>query len=156
RSPERRTAGRRAPACARAPLSLIIPPIHAASGSLRLRLRLLGPRTSLTDKSTVSHRPRFLVLTTDAHPAERLELNGVDVLRADSWPGALETLRREPYDAILADLASPGLLDSLRTFARAERILEVVPDGVAVVDFDLKIRWANPTFRSWCIGEPVG
>ena len=31
-----------------------------------------------------------------------------------------------------------------------------MPDGLALVDFDLKIRWANPAFRAWCRGEVVG
>src|SRR5262249_12209867 len=44
----------------------------------------------------------------------------------------------------------------LRTLLQAQRILASVPDGVAVVDFDLRVRWANPTFAAWCGGNPVG
>ena len=29
-------------------------------------------------------------------------------------------------------------------------------DGICLVDFDLHIRWANPTFQRWCGGDPVG
>ena len=90
---------------------------------------------------------RFLVLGR-SHNLD-LRLPGT-VVRADAWPAALEALRREPFDAVVADLSDSSLLDTLRTLHQAQRILAAVPDGVAVVDFDLRVRWANPTFQSWC------
>src|SRR5262249_20868400 len=50
----------------------------------------------------------------------------------------------------------PSLLDGLRALHQAQRILGAVADGVAVVDFDLRVRWANPTFDAWCGGPAPG
>jgi two-component system, sensor histidine kinase SagS len=104
---------------------------------------------------TVSDRPRFLVL---GRPGGRDQLpgGGTDLVPVHSWAEALEAIRRESYDGILADFTDPSLLETFRTFDQAERILAIVPDGVAVVDFDLRIHWTNPTFRSWCVIDPVG
>src|SRR6202040_2837019 len=68
----------------------------------------------------------------------------------------LEALRRQAFDTLVADLADPALVDTLRTLAQAYHILDHVADGIALVDFDLRIRWANPTFMRWCGGNPVG
>ncbi len=104
-------------------------------------------------------RPRILVLgDTSADRGGWLkgcQLEG-DVVTADSWAGGLELLRREHFDVVLANPQDPGLLESVRTFVRSERILATIPDGIAVVDFDLKVRWANPAFEAWCGGSAVG
>src|SRR5256885_12030094 len=39
---------------------------------------------------------------------------------------------------------------------RAERILDALADGVAVVNADLRILWANPAFEAWCGGSASG
>ena len=39
---------------------------------------------------------------------------------------------------------------------QATHILAHVADGIVVVDFDLRIRWANATFLQWCGGQAVG
>jgi CheY-like chemotaxis protein len=103
----------------------------------------------------VSQRPRFLVLghAPGTDWLQRLGLEG-SVTRADTWARGLEALAREPFDALVADLSDPALPDALRALHRAQQILATVPDGVAVVDFDLKVRWANPTFEAWC-GSPA-
>jgi CheY-like chemotaxis protein len=78
------------------------------------------------------------------------------VVTADSWASGLDALRRQPFDALLADLADPSLLDGLRALHQAQGILAAVPDGLALVDFDLRVCWANPTFQSWCEAPAVG
>jgi CheY-like chemotaxis protein len=80
-----------------------------------------------------------------------------ELVAVDSLGGALEMLRHDQrFDAVLANPADRSLLETLRTLFQANQILDAIPDGVAVVDFDLKIRWANPTFRAWCGGSAVG
>jgi CheY-like chemotaxis protein/putative methionine-R-sulfoxide reductase with GAF domain len=79
-----------------------------------------------------------------------------DLVRAESWTGGLEALRRDSFDALVANLSDPSLVDALRTFHQANHLLAHVADGIAVVDFDLRIRWANPSFQRWCGGNPVG
>jgi CheY-like chemotaxis protein len=107
----------------------------------------------------VAERPRFLILGDVALTAsdwqQHCQLEG-EVVRADSWGGALDALHHEKTDALLANPADSGLLRSLRSMLQSQHILATLPDGVAVVDFDLKVRWANPTFERWCGGSAVG
>jgi len=69
---------------------------------------------------------------------------------------ALEVLGKERFDAVLSSPSNPTLLESARRLLTAQQILATVPEGVALVDFDLKIRWANPAFQSWCGGDTTG
>jgi CheY-like chemotaxis protein/GAF domain-containing protein len=69
---------------------------------------------------------------------------------------ALDRLARERFDAVLTDPADRDILEAVRHLLQSERILAAVPDGLALVNFDLKIVWANPTFEAWCGGSPVG
>jgi CheY-like chemotaxis protein len=104
----------------------------------------------------VSDQPRFLVLG-DAGPdwLRRFGLDG-EVIHANSWEEALSALRRADCDAALVRAGDRTLADSLDCLVTARNILKSVPDGIAVVDFDLKIRWANPAFEAWCDGAPLG
>jgi CheY-like chemotaxis protein len=107
----------------------------------------------------VSDRPRILVLG-DTGPAggDWLQCCRPDgeLVRADSWESGLELLRKEQFDAVLANPGDAGLLGTVRGLTQAQLILATVPDGVAVVDFDLKVHWANRTFEAWCGGPAVG
>ena len=107
----------------------------------------------------MSDRPRILVLGTpgsaNADGVKRYLRDG-DVVAVDSLGGALELLRHDRFDAILADPADRPLVETLRTLFQANQILAAIPDGVAVVDFDLKVRWANATFQAWCGASPLG
>jgi CheY-like chemotaxis protein/GAF domain-containing protein len=78
-----------------------------------------------------------------------------EVVRAGAWAAGLEALRKGAFDALVADLGDPAFADTLRALHQADHILAHVADGVALVDFDLRIRWANPTFQRWCGGNPV-
>jgi CheY-like chemotaxis protein len=80
-------------------------------------------------------------------------LDGCDVVRADSIIRALGLLRAEPFDAVVVDPASAAK-EEMGDLLRAGRILQALSDGVAVVDADLKILWANPAFEQ-CCGGPV-
>ncbi len=106
----------------------------------------------------MADRPRFLVLgdsgVAGADWLRRCGLEG-DVVHADSWNGGLAVLRREHLDALLANPANVSVLRALGTLVQSQNILATLPDGVAVVDFDLRVRWANPTFEAWCGGSAV-
>jgi CheY-like chemotaxis protein/PAS domain-containing protein len=107
----------------------------------------------------LSDQPRILVLG-DAGPAGQQWLRQCrpegELVHADSWAGGLDLLRQQHFDAVLANPRDAGLLGTIRGLIQSQRILATVPDGVAVVDFDLKIRWANRTFEAWCGGPAAG
>jgi CheY-like chemotaxis protein len=105
----------------------------------------------------VSDRPRVLLLGPTPRPdwPQGLGVPG-EVVRAGSWAAVLEALRKHVFDALVADLSAPAFADTLRALYQADHILAHVADGIALVDFDLRIRWANPTFQRWCGGNPVG
>jgi CheY-like chemotaxis protein len=109
--------------------------------------------------SFVSDRPRFLVLgdigLTGADWLRRCGLQG-ELVRADSWDGGLEQLRCQQLEAVAANPADEVLFRALRALVQAQHIVATLPDGLAVVDFDLRVRWANATFEAWCGGPPVG
>jgi CheY-like chemotaxis protein len=104
----------------------------------------------------VSEAPRVLHLSPVSHPGWPGELAVGDVCRAASWSTALDAISREHFDALIADLNDPAIVDTLRALQQAGHILAHVADGIAVVDFDLRVRWANPAFTRWCGGSPVG
>jgi CheY-like chemotaxis protein/GAF domain-containing protein len=79
-----------------------------------------------------------------------------DTVRAATWAAGLDELARGSFDLLVADLRDPALVDALRTLHQAAHILAHAADGIALVDFDLRIRWANPRFRQFCDGNPIG
>src|SRR6516165_4270776 len=107
----------------------------------------------------LSDRPRFLVLgdtgPTGADWLQRCGLEG-EIVHADSWDAVLEQLRSQHLDALVANPTDPAVPRGLRAMVQAQRILTTLPDGVAVVDTERRVRWANPTFESWCGGRAVG
>jgi CheY-like chemotaxis protein len=106
----------------------------------------------------VADQPRFLVLggtgSTGTDWLRRCGLDG-EQIHADSWEAGVEQLRRLALDAILANPADPAVLRGLRALVQAQQILAALPDGVAVVDANLRVRLANPTFEAWCGGSAV-
>jgi CheY-like chemotaxis protein len=107
----------------------------------------------------VSERPRILVLEGPAHrSAEQLARWQPDyeLVRVDSLARGLALLRRESFDGFFVDPRDPAVRDGVGDLFQAERILETVTDGVALVDADLRVTWANRTFEGWAGGPPVG
>jgi CheY-like chemotaxis protein len=99
----------------------------------------------------------MLVLGNRFPPGEPACLAGASqAVRAATWAEGLDELSRQPFDLLVADLHDPALVDALRTLHQAGHILAHAPDGIALVDFDLRIHWANPQFRQFCDGNPVG
>jgi two-component system, sensor histidine kinase SagS len=107
----------------------------------------------------VAERPRILVLgsppLTGSDWWQRC-LADADAAHAETWASALDLLNRQPFDALVVSPGDTAAADALRVQLLAQRILGTLTDGIALVDFDLKIRWANPTFTSWCKGPCVG
>ncbi len=100
--------------------------------------------------------PRLLQLTPLDDPQWLGHLVRGEVCQANNWSVALESLAQQRFDALLADLRDPAIANTLRTLQQAGHILAHVADGVAVVDFDLRVRWTNPAFLRLCRESPLG
>jgi CheY-like chemotaxis protein len=79
-----------------------------------------------------------------------------DLVRVDNPTQALALLRSERFDGIYADTHDPTVWARAENLLQAERILDALADGVAVVNSDLRINWANSTFEKWCGGPVLG
>ena len=103
-------------------------------------------------------RPRILVLEGSASSAGDLEKLAQDreLVRAPSLEEGLALLRKERFDGVYADTRDPAVRQWAANLIRSEHVLEALPDGVAVVDADLHIVWANSTFEAWCSGRCAG
>jgi two-component system, sensor histidine kinase SagS len=107
----------------------------------------------------VADRPRFLILGDMGQAeADWLRLCGLsgEVVHADSWENSLTKLHGAAADALIVNPADPAVLSGLRALVRSQHLLAVLPDGVAVVNAEGMVRWANPVFAAWCGGSPLG
>lgn len=69
--------------------------------------------------------------------------NGVSMLASGQFEGVL-----------FSHATSKGLIEAGALFDAA-RILEALPDGVALLGRDMSILWANKQFQAWCSTLPV-
>jgi CheY-like chemotaxis protein len=74
----------------------------------------------------------------------------------DSAARGLALLSREHFDGVYADTHDPAVWMRAENLLQAQRILEALPDGVAVVTPELRVAWANTTFDKWCGGPVAG
>jgi CheY-like chemotaxis protein len=103
---------------------------------------------------TVPDRLRMLLL--GSHPGDRLDGFAAPAAQVATLDEGLDALTRDRFDLLVADLRDADLLDALRTLHRAATIVAHAADGIALIDFDLRVRWANPTFEHFCSADAVG
>jgi CheY-like chemotaxis protein len=65
-------------------------------------------------------------------------------------------LRHEPVAGVFINPTDAGVRDEAKQLFRSDRILGALCDGVAVVNADLRVLWANPAFEKWCGGTAIG
>lgn len=107
----------------------------------------------------MSKRPRILVLEGSARSAGSALQNcstDYELVRVDNLARGLELLRSEHFEGIYADTNDPAVWEWAGNLVQGERIFKALPDGVAVVNADLRILWANAAFESWCHGPASG
>jgi CheY-like chemotaxis protein/putative methionine-R-sulfoxide reductase with GAF domain/PAS domain-containing protein len=107
----------------------------------------------------VPERRRILVLEGKGHEAgDLLEQTQPDwdLIRVDSTARGLALLSAEHFDGVYADTHDPAVWSRAENLLQAQRILEALPDGVAVVTPDLRVTWANATFDQWCGAPSAG
>ena len=99
----------------------------------------------------MANKPRLLVIEREnrSTPEARQALAAsFEVVVARSMARALVVLR-DPHEHFAGVYVDAGQLASVRWagfLIQADEILDAIADGVAVVDPDLKILWANPEF----------
>ena len=100
----------------------------------------------------MSDKPRLLVIERDAptgtsagdHLADLYE-----VVTARTMSRALVLLREQEFAGVYVDTAQLSAVRWAGVLIQADEILDAIADGVAVVDPDLRVIWANPEFHSF-------
>lgn len=107
----------------------------------------------------MADKPRVLVLTgQEAAAGEELASlrQDHDLVRADSLADAIARLQTETFAGVYISATDPVLWQRARILLQNESILEVLGEGIAILQADSRILWANTTFEAWCDGSPVG
>src|SRR4029077_12079784 len=93
----------------------------------------------------------MLVIDREASPgksvAERLG-EWFEVVTVHSISKAISLLRDSQFGGVYVDASQLAAVRWVGMIIQAEEILDAIADGVAVVDPDLRIIWANPEFQS--------
>ena len=127
------------------------------------RKRLVAKRalSVLAKVSSVAEKPRLLVIERDVHPDEAARAHladHFDVVTSRTMSRALVLLREQEFAGVYVDTAQLSAVRWAGVLIQADEILDAISDGVAVVDPDLRIIWANPEFYSLVDPgvEPIG
>jgi CheY-like chemotaxis protein len=79
-----------------------------------------------------------------------------DVVRVNSLGEGLALLNSQQFDGVYVGAQESSLWQRAASLLQTEYILEVLREGVAVVQADQRILWANATFEKWCGGDCSG
>jgi CheY-like chemotaxis protein len=106
-----------------------------------------------------ANRPRILVLQAPGEePARVMEAcrSQFDLVEIDGIREALAQFRAEHFDGMLAFPSDSSNRQGANNLLQAERILQLLAEGVAFLDLDTKILWCNPSLSTWADGNPIG
>jgi DNA-binding response OmpR family regulator/GAF domain-containing protein len=101
-------------------------------------------------KSGVAEKPRVLVIDRDSpHGKSTADClsEWFERVTVRTVSKALALLRDQKFDAVFVDASQLSAVRWVGMMIQAEEILDAISDGVAVVDPDLRIIWANPEFH---------
>jgi CheY-like chemotaxis protein len=79
-----------------------------------------------------------------------------EIVRARTVGEGLALLRTEQFEGVYASPQDPAIWERAGSLLQADYILDVLGDGVALVNPDLRITWANTAFEKWCGGSAKG
>jgi CheY-like chemotaxis protein len=102
---------------------------------------------------TLAEKPRVLVLTgKEPTSAEMLTplAEGREVVRAPSLAEALTLLQTQVFAGIYIPAQNSAVWQQAQMLMQNESILEVLGEGIAILQPDSRILWANATFEQWC------
>jgi CheY-like chemotaxis protein/GAF domain-containing protein len=99
-------------------------------------------------------RLRILVFEGTANSGEPAETGNPDwdVVRVHNLSEGLALLNSQHFDGVFVGAQQAGLWQRASSLLQTEHILEVLREGVAVVNPDQRILWANATFEKCCEG----
>src|SRR5262245_39922466 len=101
------------------------------------------------EKPRLAWKPKILVLdphhNSNRQFVQRLS-DVYEVVEANSVVRGLALLRDGGFAGVFAATADLRLAEQVGVLLQADQILEAIADGVALVDTELNILWANPEF----------
>ena len=109
--------------------------------------------------ATLADEPRILVLTgKEPNSTQALQpyVQGQEIVLAHTLAEALSLLQTQSFSGLYISSQDPTLWQETQLLLRNEAILEVLGEGVAILQAGSRILWANPTFEQWCGGSVVG
>jgi GAF domain-containing protein len=101
----------------------------------------------------VAERPRILFVRDPSDPAESLPAALREFAQVETVQNPLRALgkiARDHYAGVYVSAAHLQNAVRLGKLLQNDRILEGMPDAVALLDADLSILWANHLFLEWC------
>ncbi len=106
----------------------------------------------------LADKPSILLLGGNKEAEAELRARLGDAFRVEVVNNpvrALARLTKDHFHGVY--VTSDHLSDALQlgTLAQNDRILEGMPDGVALLDGDATIVWANGRLRDWSVAEPI-
>src|SRR6266567_7753669 len=108
------------------------------------------PRDAPAELSRVPDKPRLLVIERDVGgPSRQALAEQFEIVCARTMARALVLLREQEFAGVYVDTAQLSALRWAGVLIQADEILDAIADGVAVVDPDMRIIWANPEFHSF-------
>jgi CheY-like chemotaxis protein/PAS domain-containing protein len=117
---------------------------------MRLWLATGQGDSSSSRVTDVAEKPRLLVIDRDSLPGTPTFgclIESFDVVTVRTISKALALLRDQKFAAVFVDASQLASVRWVGMMIQAEEILDAISDGVAVVDPDLRIIWANPEFH---------
>lgn len=107
----------------------------------------------------MADRPRILAFTGADVDPERLTpylSSDTNIAPARSLQEGLSLLQSEAFDGMFANLADGIVHQRVLSLLQTGAVLEVMEDGVAILDRELNIVWANASFEKWVGEAPRG
>lgn len=100
----------------------------------------------------MAEKPRLLVIERDSqgsHPARERLSDLYEVVTARTMARAMVLLREQEFAGVYVDSSQLSAVRWAGVLIQADEILDAIADGVAVVDADERIIWANPEFLTF-------
>lgn len=79
-----------------------------------------------------------------------------EVVETPSLPEALALMKTRSFEGLYISADDQGPWQQAQAMLQNEAILEALGEGVAILQPDSRVLWANTTFERWCEGTPVG